>query len=42
MTFCDKLQTLRKNKGLTQEELAEKINVSRAAVAKWEAGVSQS
>lgn len=40
MTFCDKLQTLRKNKGLTQEELAEKINVSRAAVAKWEAGQS--
>lgn len=40
MTFCDKLQTLRKNKGLTQEELAEKINVSRAAVAKWKAGQS--
>ena len=40
MTFCDKLQALRKNKGLTQEELAEKINVSRAAVAKWEAGQS--
>lgn len=38
MTFCDKLQILRKSKGLTQEDLADKINVSRAAVAKWEAG----
>ena len=40
MTFCNKLQVLRKNKGLTQEELAEKLNVSRAAVAKWESGQS--
>lgn len=40
MTFCDKLQNLRKSKGLTQEELAEKMNVSRAAVAKWESGQS--
>ncbi|MCQ2589363.1 MAG: DUF5680 domain-containing protein [Treponema sp.] len=40
MTFCDKLQILRKSKGLTQEDLADKINVSRAAVAKWEAGQS--
>lgn len=38
MTFCDKLQILRKSKGFTQEALAEKLNVSRAAVAKWEAG----
>lgn len=40
MNFSDKLQILRKNKGLTQEELADKLNVSRAAVAKWEAGQS--
>ena len=38
MTFCDKLQILRKSKGFTQEGLSEKLNVSRAAVAKWEAG----
>lgn len=40
MIFSDKLQILRKNKGLTQEDLADKLNVSRAAVAKWEAGLS--
>lgn len=40
MNFSDKLQILRKNKGLTQEDLADKLNISRAAVAKWEAGQS--
>lgn len=34
------LQTLRKARGLTQEEVAEKIGVSRQAVAKWENGES--
>ena len=38
MIFSEKLQILRKNKGLTQEAFAEKLNVSRQAVAKWERG----
>ncbi len=36
--FSEKLQTLRKSRGLTQEELAERLSVSRQAVAKWENG----
>ena len=34
------IQDLRKRKGLSQEELAEKIDVSRQAVSKWENGSS--
>lgn len=36
MTFGEKLKEARKKAGLTQEELAELIGISRAAVAKWE------
>ena len=38
MTFAEKLQRLRKQNGLSQEQLAEKLNVSRQAVSKWEMG----
>lgn len=38
MVFCEKLQALRKRKGLTQEELAEVLFVPRTAISKWESG----
>lgn len=38
MEFGKKLQELRKQKGLTQEELATRLYVSRTAVSKWESG----
>lgn len=41
MKLCEKLYELRRAAGLSQEELAERLNVSRQAVSKWENGVSQ-
>ena len=38
MEFNEKLQKLRTNENLTQEELTEKLYVSRAAISKWESG----
>jgi len=38
MKFAERLQELRKSNGLSQEQLAEKLNVSRQAVSKWESG----
>ncbi|MDR0324817.1 MAG: helix-turn-helix domain-containing protein [Oscillospiraceae bacterium] len=40
MMFHEKLQQLRKEKGLSQESLAEMLDVSRQAVSKWESGQS--
>ena len=39
MTFAEKLKSIRKQVGMSQELLAEKIGVSRQAVTKWETGV---
>lgn len=36
------LRALRNEKGLTQEQLAEQVNVSRRSVSRWETGVSHS
>lgn len=38
--LSDNIKNLRKNKGFTQEELANKLNVVRQTVAKWEKGYS--
>ncbi|MBR7042312.1 MAG: helix-turn-helix domain-containing protein [Bacilli bacterium] len=40
MNFCDKLQKIRKENNITQEQLADKLNVSRQAVSKWESGTA--
>ena len=38
--FSEKLYKLRKNSGLSQEQLAEQLNVSRQAISKWEQGTA--
>jgi len=40
MEFNNKLYQLRKQKGLSQEELANRMNVSRQTISKWEVGDS--
>lgn len=40
MSFSENMQYLRKKENLTQEQLAERLNVSRQAVSKWESGDS--
>lgn len=40
MSFSDNLQVLRKRNNMTQEQLAEQLEVSRQAVSKWESGLS--
>ena len=38
--LSEKLYQLRKNSGLSQEQLAEQLNVSRQAISKWESGTA--
>ena len=38
MNFSEKILTLRKANNLTQEQLAEKLDVSRQSISKWESG----
>ena len=42
MAFSDNLQFIRAQANITQEQLAEQLDVSRQSVSKWESGVSQS
>ena len=41
MAVGESIRELRRKKGLTQEELAERLHMSRQAVAKWESGTSE-
>ncbi|MCR4763422.1 MAG: helix-turn-helix domain-containing protein, partial [Lachnospiraceae bacterium] len=38
MNFAENLKAIRKEQGISQEELAEMLDVSRQAVSKWESG----
>jgi len=40
MGICEKLKEARKNAGMTQEQVAEKIMVSRVTISHWENGKS--
>lgn len=41
LNLSEKLQLLRKKNGFSQEELADRLGISRQAISKWESGVSQ-
>ena len=40
MSFADRLKEARRSRGLSQEELAAQLDVTRQAVGKWEQGLS--
>lgn len=42
MILSEKITALRKQMGWSQEELAEKLNISRQSISKWESGGSLS
>lgn len=42
MTISENIKKFRQENNLSQEQLAEKLNIARQSVSKWENGVSQS
>lgn len=40
MKLSDKIIRLRKSNGMSQEDLAEKLNISRQAISRWESGTA--
>ena len=42
MSFAKKMIELRKQNGLSQQDLADRLGVSRQAISRWETGVSHS
>ena len=40
MTLGERIQALRRERGMSQEDLAEALDISRQAVSKWEKGLS--
>ena len=40
MTIAEKIKQLRKDNNMTQEDLAEKLNVSRQTISKWETNIT--
>ncbi|MBQ3156063.1 MAG: helix-turn-helix transcriptional regulator [Clostridia bacterium] len=40
-TFAEQLNAVRKEHHITQEQLAQELNVSRTTISRWESGVSQ-
>ena len=42
MNIGERIYELRRKNSMSQEDLAEKMNVSRQSISKWESGVSQS
>ncbi len=41
MNYSERIKELRQNKGLSQMQLANKLNISQSAIAKWELGKTE-